>query len=243
MPPMPARRHAGPGPLQRAGLAHLGPGGEPGERARILVIGSTGRALGRRQRRVQLLQHHAALFRGQLGERLGMRFFDRLRWSRSQEIPVAIDRLLVRRHLRANGAGTCAVRDLGSSPPNKRRSMSMGKLLRYAALAVAPASARRPEDESCSGRIGMVARSVKRCRFDRGGPRQKVVHASLRREVTVPSRLLDLSTDRLPTPDSPTGTPTRSCGLRTTSRRPRWRLLQGRRCPCCRTGSISRSSG
>src|SRR5215217_1239127 len=41
-------RHTGPGPLQRTRLAHLGSGGEPGERTRILVIGRTGRALGRR---------------------------------------------------------------------------------------------------------------------------------------------------------------------------------------------------
>src|SRR5215208_2144479 len=59
-----ACRHTGPGPLQCARLAHLRAGGEPGERARILVIGRAGRALGRGQRRVQFLQHHAPLFRG-----------------------------------------------------------------------------------------------------------------------------------------------------------------------------------
>src|SRR5215213_995036 len=103
--------HAGPGPLQRARLTHLGPRREPGQRTWVFVVESTGRALGRGQCRVQLLQHHAALFRGQPGESLGVRVFDRLRWGRSQEEPVTFDRLLVRRQVARTGQGSC-----GSSP-------------------------------------------------------------------------------------------------------------------------------
>src|SRR5829696_1513058 len=58
-----ACRHTGPRSLQRARLPHLGPGGEPSQRTWILVISSAGSALGRGQRRVPFLQHHAALFR------------------------------------------------------------------------------------------------------------------------------------------------------------------------------------
>jgi hypothetical protein len=80
------------GPLQGARLADLGAGGGARQALRVVPARSLGAG-----DRGQLFQHLPPLLGGELGERLGVGGLDLVRRGGAQQVPVALDGLLVRR--------------------------------------------------------------------------------------------------------------------------------------------------